>query len=428
MAFIGTLFTNAPRDPSSPVRWKLPAISKPTLKLPSFLRKDKTETIPQAHKTAELKQTDHRLMVAAASFGLTTSGLLFSVPTASFASIPLTLYAFMPVFKCAAHALHKEKKVNDQVLIATRAVTAIVVGYTFIASIDALLQSTTQRTFAYKRAGFRQTLPALMDNNAADIPAPFKAQLLGQPADQLQQFSEQRGQRIAPWMLASFALTIPLLGVGHAAAFLTTTFGANLRYLGPYTAQRFMLEALRRNILILQPDALRRLTQVDTLVVDAGLLKTAAWQALAKPVLHGLGRRNINIISSDLLPEALDVGTACYIGRQNQHENPVPESALCIAWCQTTEIKWLLDSNIVLLGDDLSHLPALFRLADAYVASQKFNQIAPDRLDVADVGTTLLLRFGLLYSLAFTYSGLLVGTAYADYTLDKYRRAEKAVD
>jgi cation transport ATPase len=62
-----------------------------------------------------------------------------------------------------------------------------------------------------------------------------------------------------------------------------------------------------------------------------------------------------------------------------------------------------------LLGTDLQAVPHLFALAAAFGDCQRFNLLAPMGVDVVDISTTLLLDFGLVYSVMFTYVGLLLG-------------------
>jgi hypothetical protein len=62
-----------------------------------------------------------------------------------------------------------------------------------------------------------------------------------------------------------------------------------------------------------------------------------------------------------------------------------------------------------LLGTDLQAVSQLFALSAAFGERQRFNLIAPMGVDVVDISTTLLLDFGLVYSVMFTYVGLLVG-------------------
>jgi len=64
---------------------------------------------------------------------------------------------------------------------------------------------------------------------------------------------------------------------------------------------------------------------------------------------------------------------------------------------------------VLLLDNDLARLTHFFYLANAFALKQGFNLLAPIGLDFVDLGTTLILHFGLGYSVLFNYSGLLLG-------------------
>lgn len=406
-----------------PGRWQFPSKLLPKISLPRLIWPNTSAEKKKLRKTPELKAMDQRFLMSGASFGLAASGMLLSAPAMTLASIPFTLYVFVPAFKRAGQALTKDKKINDQVLIATRVTVCLGVGFTFIASLDALLQAFSQRTFAYNKENYQQTLPVLANNATQEIPADIKALLAQHSPDQIQQLGERDGEKIAPWMLATFAVATPLIGVAHGAAFLTTTFGAHFRYLGPFTSQRFVLQALRENIVILQPDALNRLTQINTLVVDANILNTKRWQLQADAFAQIFDQRQIRVISSDAISEPLEAETTAYIGEQPHPLDLQHQPAVTIQCCDASGIKPPIHHDIILLGDELLPLFSLFKLADAYAKSQKFNQKAPNRFDAVDIGTTLLLGFGLIYSVGFTYSGLLTSAAHADHSLDEYRQS-----
>jgi hypothetical protein len=57
----------------------------------------------------------------------------------------------------------------------------------------------------------------------------------------------------------------------------------------------------------------------------------------------------------------------------------------------------------------LQALARFFELAATFTAKQSFNLLAPIGLDLVDIATTLFLHWDLIYSVMFTYSGLLLG-------------------
>ena len=65
--------------------------------------------------------------------------------------------------------------------------------------------------------------------------------------------------------------------------------------------------------------------------------------------------------------------------------------------------------HILLLSADLLPVLTVFTLADTFASRQQFNLLAPIGVDMVDISTTLLLDFGLVYSVMFTYVGLMLG-------------------
>lgn len=149
-------------------------------------------------------------------------------------------------------------------------------GYSLIAALDAFLHAFSDRHFLRKEADYQQTLQKTSDNNlkcSDEFHMMLQKNLLA--PSQMQQRGERNGEMIAPWMLATFLFTIPLMGVNRAAAFLTTTFGAHLRKLGPYTNQRLGQTALQQGILITKSNALERAMGINTIIFDRSYALTA---------------------------------------------------------------------------------------------------------------------------------------------------------
>ena len=106
-----------------------------------------------------------------------------------------------------------------------------------------------------------------------------------------QQVGEASADRMAPRMLLAFGITLPLLGANHAAAFLTTGFGAHLRTLGPYTVRNFLIPAAQQGILIKDARALEKANLVNTLLFDVRVLCQPAVRTQAKMQIHTLRQR-----------------------------------------------------------------------------------------------------------------------------------------
>lgn len=292
----------------------------------------------------------------------------------------------------------------------------------------------------------------------------------------LQQMGEKNGARMAPLMLISFGLTLPLLGVNHAAAFLTTSFGSHLRTLGPYTVRNFLIPAARQGILIKDPSALEKANLINTLLFDAGLLLDPAVRQQAKEVLYQLRQRPwlmtqtsphlfaIYLIGTgegeeseevlrtltaevgfdDYFVESLMIGrvdliqrlqasgrTICYLGTGIGDETVMKEAFVAIAWrtaaLESAAIAAIAEgaAHIVLLDKEMPILYSLFDLAAIFAAKQGFNLVAPIGLDIIDIATTLLLHFNLIYSVMFTYAGLLLGAAYG--RMPQYQQKQRTV-
>lgn len=267
-----------------------------------------------------------------------------------------------------------------------------------------------------------------------------------------QQLGERGADHMAPRMMAAFALTLPFLGVNHAAAFLCTGFGAHTRTLGPLTVRRFVTQAAAAGVLVKNPRALEVGNLVNTVIIDSHLLATPALQAQAKTVIHTLrqrpwlmegvaphrfavylmadnedaARRLVGELGCDdylleptmsgraALVERLQTAgrTICYVGQGVADAVVMEKATLAIALHGVATIA-TTPAQVLLLDNDLRHLAHFFTLATAFGAKQGVNLLLPIGLDVVDLGTTLILHFGLVYSVLFNYSGLLLSAFYA---------------
>lgn len=390
-------------------------------------------------ETNTLPVSQRHLVASSVSLGLAGTGALLHLPVLGAASLPVVLYVFTPVFRNTANKLVKEGKVDYQVLIASRVAVCVVMNYTVIAALDAFLHATSQRVFALKEAEFRNDI-------RSSLPVPVHALLhnsLEQAAlrsDDWQKKGESQGEVMAPLMLATFVLTTPLLGINHAAAFLTTTFGAHLRHLGPYTGRQVISQGAQQGVLVLHPDALSQVAALDTLLVDEHLwLSRDDWQ-------NSLKQQSIDVYlltDADAITLPLGVAGSFQISAANDQQaiaNRLQVEGRKVAYLSDVE-DWLLGASahqlqfstnleigaekagtddvwakpgIVLLGGDPQQLSQLWALARDYDEKQRFNLVAPTRCDFVDIGTTVLLDFNLLYSVLFTYAGIGLGVAKTD--------------
>ncbi len=358
------------------------------------------------------------LLASSLSIGLATGGTLFKAPLLGIASLPVVLYVFTPVFRNAGNKLRGERKINDQVLIATSVGVCVVMGYTATAALDALLYSFFQWVFARKEQVSRQNLQAALP---AGLPAHLHAALEQAAAEpsRWQTAGESRGETVAPWMLASFVLTLPLVGPNRAAGFLTTTFGSNLQRLGPYTAQHFIQQAAREGILILRADTLERLAEMDTLLLDSALLDEQAQQPMQQRLAEPLASGQCRFVASpaerdSLLAELQQTGkTACYISRAEHALAGRQALALQLftpdrtfSDAETTDYP-----DLILLGCEVQQAARAYQLASEFAACQRLNLDSPIGCDLLNIYTSLFMNLGLLYSVLFTYTGLFLGVS-----------------
>lgn len=268
----------------------------------------------------------------------------------------------------------------------------------------------------------------------------------------LRRIGENLGGRMAPWMLGAFALSTPLMGINRAASFLTTSFGAQMNRLGPYTARQFIGLAARYGILIREPKALELTNLVNTVIFDGRVLADPGVRTWAAGLVHALRQRAWPSAESLALPFAAYVmadteaeGSAlaeqvgldgyfavfsedgravlieglqssgrlvCYVAAQ-YHDAPALEAALLA--CAVQETGGLEDTpaHILLTDPSLRGLMGVFEMAPAFAAKQRRNLLLPIATDVIDISTTVFLHCGLIYSVLLSYSGFLASLARA---------------
>jgi cation transport ATPase len=108
-----------------------------------------------------LQQANQNLALSSASLGLATASIVWVAPLLSVASLPPMLYVFIPTFQTAWQSIVQERRVNNPVLDAVRITVCVVMGYSFVAALNAFLQAITQRHFAQADIAFQERLRAL---------------------------------------------------------------------------------------------------------------------------------------------------------------------------------------------------------------------------------------------------------------------------
>jgi cation transport ATPase len=286
-----------------------------------------------------------------------------------------------------------------------------------------------------------------VERKPAPLPSPHEAlerAALGTTA--IQRLGERSGDHMASWMLAAFVLSTPWLGVNRAAAFLTTSFGGQLRQLSPHTNRQAIGYAARHGILVREARALERAFLVNTLVFDARVLSASAVRAQAEGLVHALRQRPwpaarllarpfaVHVLADsdgegrrlqaelgldDYFVEPSAAGRAtliqnlqlggrcvCYVGAGEGDEAAMRTALLAVAH-RPHGLLGDTPAAIVLTGEDLLGLPGLFDLAAAFTARQGNNLSTPIGMDLIDISTTLFLHFGLIYSVLLSHAGLL---------------------
>jgi len=404
--------------------------------------------VPSTNPELEVHRKNQLLAVSSVSLGTAVAGIALVQPWLSLTGMLLALYTFGPTFRGALHTLQNERRIDNQVLDATRLLLCLALRYDFILTLNALLQATSQKFFTQSQAEFNQEIESL--EWVAEADRETVRQILLDAAGVLS-IPQQKGQagvrQMAPWMLASFVLTLPWLGVNRAAAFLTTGFGAHLNTLGPLTVRKTLLAAAQQGILVKDPHVLETAAQIDTLVIDAQVLADATACASLSAAVDALRAHRPQLphplsvyclLDSDdtFLPlvdqidcaVAVSAGSAekrlsflqtlqqsgrsiCYIGAASEEDSALL-SCTTVAWRSSAALAHS-PAQVHLMEGDLTALAHFVDLASAYSRTQRFNLQTPIGFDWADIGTTVFMHLGLVYSILFNYAGLATAALYA---------------
>lgn len=408
--------------------------------LPSFDQSVKTWFGRKRAKAraADGVQAERELAVSAVSLGVAAAGGLLKLPILGWLSVPVTVYLLAPVLRDAGQVVLQERRVNDQVLTSARLAVCMTMSYTFIAALDASLHALTHRLRVRNAERWQQALQQRLGSQAQPWLQHWEA--LAEQPTHWQRVGERSGALAAPLMLVTCVLATPALGINRSSAFLTTFFGAHVRKLGPYTTREMLHQALASGLLLTNPQVLERAVNMDTVVFDGRLLHDTCMSGQFAASVQALQQQTrrvyvftetddalcalasvdgcFNAVNTDergaLIQQWQAAGKqVCYVGsgvgdsaeRHAANFSVVVQAALAA----TLPTKDLPDA--FLLGTDLQAVPHLFALSAAFGERQRFNLIAPMGVDVVDISTTLLLDFGLVYSVMFTYIGLLLGMA-----------------
>jgi cation transport ATPase len=264
----------------------------------------------------------------------------------------------------------------------------------------------------------------------------------------VQQLGEGSGRRAAPLSFATFLLTIPWLGINRAASFLCTSFGANMRVLGPVAARSTIQQAAQEGILIKESKALELANFVNCLVIDGQTLldpgvrlhaaeivqelRQRNWQAtglfgrpfavyvLADGEHEGLRSAAAAIGAEDVFVEPLSIGraavidnlqrsgrAACYVSK-GQDDGPVMEKALVSVALGGALSAPTNPAQIIFVEKSLAPLLPFFEISTQFLEKERFSLLTPVMMDLTDITTTIVIHFGLIYSTFFNYGSLLL--------------------
>ncbi|MEM7130903.1 MAG: hypothetical protein AAF702_31570 [Chloroflexota bacterium] len=265
-----------------------------------------------------------------------------------------------------------------------------------------------------------------------------------------QQLGERSGDSMAPFSLLAFFLTLPVWGANRAAAFLTTSFGIQMRTLGPYLRHNFVDLAARQQILVRDARGLEMANLVNTIIINAETVVDPAHHKDIKEMLYqlrqhpwpmkqtssqpfaiyllatgaktGTKAQEVQALAAELgfddyFVEPLSLQKAalierlqssgrfvCYVGN-GVEEAIVMEKAFVTVSCQGASTITKDTAQIVLLTPHPGKLDRLFVLATQFAAKEGSSILWPFVMDIVDISTTVFMHLGLVYSLLMNYSG-----------------------
>lgn len=282
----------------------------------------------------------------------------------------------------------------------------------------------------------------------------------------IQQAGERSGKRIAPYSFILFAASLPFRGANRSIAFLAPGFGAQMSALGPHILYNFVDLAARQGIFIKDGRVLEIANLINTIVVDAHVLADPTTHAKAKESFEKLRNRYwpihdaiphefaIYLISDEneettqklaaelavddyfieplmmtkaTVLESLQMGGRfiCYVGNGVTDAIVMKKALISIA-VQNTETIETNAAQIVLVDKDLGQLDQIFELVAQFGSKQGFNVVWPLLMDLISFGTTVFMNLGIVYSLLFNYSGMLVSALNTRLPLIQYENAKES--
>ncbi len=413
--------------------------------LPSFNNPVKTWFGSKRAKAraADSAQAERELAVSAVSLSVAAAGGLLKLPVLGWLTVPVTVYLLAPVLREAGQVVLQERRVNDQVLTSVRLAVCMTMNYTFIAALDASLHALTQRLRVRNAERWQQALQQHLGAEAQ--PWLQHCEALAEQPMHWQRVGERSGAIAAPLMLVTCVLATPTLGINRSSAFLTTFFGAHVRKLGPYTTRATLHQALDRGLLLTHLQVLERAVNTDTVVFDGRLLHDTWVGGQFATTVQALQQqaRSVYVFTEvdDALCALAGVNQCFYAITADERAGWIQQwqasgkqvcyvssSAGNSVECQAANLSVVVQAvlpttlpavedlpDVFLLGSDLRAVPHLFALSAVFGERQRFNLLAPLGVDVVDISTTLLLDFGLVYSVMFTYVGLLLGMGKTDW-------------
>ncbi len=106
--------------------------------------------------SVELQAANRAVGFSSIGLGMAAIGAL-SAPILLMATLPLSIYLFLPTFHAAFRAVRNERRITTPVLDATRITACIVMGYLFAAALNAWLESLGQRMLIRAKENFERT-------------------------------------------------------------------------------------------------------------------------------------------------------------------------------------------------------------------------------------------------------------------------------